>query len=429
MFASRRSVDAHDAYGPGGDVPDHLAAGHDDDVRHMPRSPRQAIEPETVPEPGFEMAQKRSPLFVFFNGILSFVVFVIVAAGVAFLVAKQQFEAPGPLAQTRSVIIPQGEGLTQIATRLEREGVISDASLFSAGAYISKASGDLKAGEYLFREKSSMRDVMDVLVEGKAILHKITIPEGLTSEQIVARLREHEALAGEIKEVPAEGTLLPDTYVFTRGTDRSAIIARMRSAHDKALARIWERRSKDLPVKTPEELVILASIVEKETGKADERPRVAGVFVNRMNRSMRLQSDPTIIYGLVGGQGSLGRPILRSELDKPTEYNTYHIDGLPPTPIANPGVEAMEATANPSRTDDLYFVADGTGGHIFAATLAEHNQNVAKWRKIAADARAEAERRKEEEETAESETTASADDKPGEVPVPPLRIELKPLGN
>ncbi|HSM19860.1 MAG TPA: endolytic transglycosylase MltG, partial [Hyphomicrobiales bacterium] len=359
---------------------------------YYPRSPSEAIQPESVPGPPDDVPVRRHPLVRFANAMLSLVIFLLIIAGGTFFILKQQFEGAGPLRQTRAVIVPAGATVSQIADRLEQEGVISDGTLFQAGVYLANVTSDLKAGEYLFQEQVSMREVMDQLTEGRSILHRITIPEGLTSQQIVARLNQEEVLTGEIEEVPAEGTLLPETYSVTRGTSRQAVIDRMLRAHDRTLARIWERRDKDLPLETPEELVTLASIVEKETGKVDERPRVASVFVNRLKRGMRLQSDPTIIYGLVGGEGSLGRPIRRSEIDKPTPYNTYQIRGLPPTPIANPGAEALEATANPSRTNDLYFVADGTGGHVFAPTLAEHNRNVRRWRQ----AQNEAEARREQ---------------------------------
>jgi UPF0755 protein len=204
----------------------------------------------------------------------------------------------------------------------------------------------------------------------------------LTSEQIVNRIRENDILVGEVKIVPREGTLLPDTYRFGRGFSREQLLAQMEREQRKVLQEIWARRSPDLPLKSAPELVILSSIVEKETGRADERTRVASVFINRLNRGMRLESDPTIIYGLVGGKGTLGRGILASEIRQATPYNTYVISGLPPGPIANPGRAAMEATANPSRTRDLFFVADGTGGHAFSETLDQHNRNVARWRQI-----------------------------------------------
>jgi UPF0755 protein len=208
----------------------------------------------------------------------------------------------------------------------------------------------------------------------------VTIPEGLTSEQILVRLSDSDIFSGSVREIPREGTLLPETYKFPRGTPREQVIQRMQQAQKRVVAEIWERRSPDLPLKSPEQLVTLASIVEKETGKSDERSRVAAVFVNRIKQKIKLQSDPTIIYGLVGGRGTLGRPIKRSEITQPSPYNTYVIDGLPPGPISNPGRASLEAAANPARTRDLFFVADGTGGHTFTETYDQHARNVAKLR-------------------------------------------------
>jgi UPF0755 protein len=250
------------------------------------------------------------------------------------------------------------------------------------GVSAYRQSRRLKAGEYAFAPGMSMREVMDLLVSGKAIMHTITLPEGLTSKQIVDRLRADEMLTGDIEAIPPEGSLLPETYAFTRGASRQQILDQMAAAHKRALDEVWANRRSGLPIDTPEELVTLASIVEKETGKADERPRVAAVFVNRLEAGMRLQSDPTVIYGIAAGEGTLGRAIRRSDLDAENPYNTYRIDGLPPGPIANPGRAALEAVATPSSTEELYFVADGTGGHVFARTLDEHNRNVARWRQI-----------------------------------------------
>ena len=280
------------------------------------------------------------------------------------------------------VNIPRGLGIRDIADLLQREGVIDQPYVFMGGVIALKARGELKYGEYQFTKNSSVADVVDTITEGKVIQHAVTVPEGLTSEQIVARLLENDGLAGQIKEIPREGTLLPETYRFTRGMTREQIIQRMQQAHRRVLQEVWERRMQDLPVKTPEQLVILASIVEKETGRPDERTRVAAVFVNRLKSRMRLQSDPTIIYGLTGGKGSLGRPILKSEIEQPTPYNTYVVDGLPPGPIANPGRASLEAAANPARTKELYFVADGTGGHVFSENYTEHQKNVARLRGI-----------------------------------------------
>ncbi len=245
-----------------------------------------------------------------------------------------------------------------------------------------KASSELKPGEYAFQKNASLRDVIGTIVEGKVVQHAVTIPEGLTSEQIVSRLTDNDIFAGSVREIPREGTLLPETYKFPRGTTRDQVIQRMQQAQKRVLAEIWERRNPDVPIKSPEQLVVLASIVEKETGKADERSRVAAVFVNRLRQKIKLQSDPTIIYGLVGGKGTLGRPIKRSEIQQPSPYNTYVIDGLPPGPIANPGRASLEAAANPARTRDLFFVADGTGGHAFTETYDQHQKNVAKLRSM-----------------------------------------------
>jgi UPF0755 protein len=227
-----------------------------------------------------------------------------------------------------------------------------------------------------------MHDIMDVLRSGKSILYSLTIPEGLTVEQAFERIAKQDVLAGDLPStLPPEGSLATDTMRFQRGTSRQDIVDKLIADQKKLVEDIWQHRSPDLPIKTIDAFVTLASIVEKETGRADERSRVAAVFVNRLNKHMRLQSDPTIIYGLFGGKGKpADRPIYQSDLDKPTPYNTYLINGLPPTPISNPGRAALEAVANPSKTDDLYFVADGSGGHVFASTLEEHNENVQRYR-------------------------------------------------
>jgi UPF0755 protein len=260
--------------------------------------------------------------------------------------------------------------------------VISSSFVFASITRFLKTADQLKAGEYIFKPGVSMRGVMDILVEGRGIQHALTIPEGWTSAMIVDRLMEDDVLTGEPPPVPREGSILPDTYKFERGTTRAQLVARMEKEQKETLAEVWQNRSPALQIKSPAELVTLASIVEKETGKADERPRVASVFLNRLQKNMRLQSDPTVIYGIVGGKGKLDRPITKADLDQQTPFNTYLINGLPPGPIANPGRAALEAVANPSRTKDLYFVADGTGGHAFAETLDQHNRNVARWREL-----------------------------------------------
>jgi UPF0755 protein len=347
-----------------------------------PRSPRTALEPERVSLPPQRSRSARHPLVVIGNAIFTLILLVAVVLGGVVFWGKQRFEAPGPLAQDKIVNIPRG-GIRDIAELLQREGVIENPWIFIGGAKALATRGeDLKFGEYQFAKGASMRNVAETMIEGKVVQHLFTVPEGLTSEQIVARLLENEAMSGNIREIPREGTLLPESYRFTRGVSREEMIKRMQQAQRRVVQEAFERRSPDLPIRTPEQLVTLASIIEKETGKPEERTRVAAVFVNRLKQKMRLQSDPTIIYGLVGGKGSLGRPIMKSEIEQPTPYNTYIIDGLPPGPIANPGRQSIEAAANPARTRELYFVADGTGGHAFSETYEQHLKHVARLRAI-----------------------------------------------
>ena len=350
--------------------------------KHLtPRSPRTALEPDTVEMPPSRRSKRaRHPFVVIGNAIITLFILAAVVAGFALVLGKQRFDAPGPLAEDRVVNIPRGSGIRDISDVLMREGVIDQPWVFVGGVLALKARDDLKAGEYQFKAHASLRDVVATIVDGRVVAHQLTIPEGLTSEQIVARLLDDDILSGNIKEIPREGSLLPDTYNFNRGMTREQIIQRMQQAQQRVLKEVWDRHSPDLPIKTPEQLVVLASLVEKETGKPEERTRVAAVFVNRLKQRMRLQSDPTIIYGLVGGKGTLGRPIMKSEIEQPTPYNTYQIDGLPPGPIANPGRASLEAVANPARTRELYFAADGTGGHAFAETYEQHQRNVARLR-------------------------------------------------
>jgi UPF0755 protein len=353
----------------------------------VPVSPSQALKPEMAPPPPKRSRRARNQVVVFLNFVLSLMIFVAIVGIGVFWYGKTEFEGRGPLDRTTDFMVREGAGLNQIAAGLEREGIITNQRIFSIGAKGVLGDDTLKAGEYEIKARSSMLEIIELMQSGKSILHSFTVPEGQTVQQVFDRLRADEMLEGDLPaEMPPEGSLLPETYKFSRGTTRAEIVEQMLKAQTRALAGVWERRDADLPLETPEELVILASIVEKETARADERPRVAGVFINRLNLGMRLQSDPTIIYGLFGGAGKpADRPIYKSDIDKPTPYNTYVINGLPPTPIANPGREAMEAVANPSRTKDLYFVADGTGGHAFAETLDDHNSNVARWRRLEAE--------------------------------------------
>ncbi|HEY4775676.1 MAG TPA: endolytic transglycosylase MltG [Xanthobacteraceae bacterium] len=346
------------------------------------KSPRAALEPERVPMPTRRSASARHPMVVAGNAVFTILIMLAIAAGAAVMIGKSRFDARGPLAEDKVVIVPRA-GIREVADVLEREGVIDQPWSFVVTALVMKArGGEVKAGEYQFPKQASLQEVIGIISEGKVVQHAITIPEGLTSEQIVQRLLEADVLTGNIREVPREGSLLPETYRFPRGTPREQVIQRLQQAQRRLVMETWERRASDLPLKSPEELVTLASIIEKETGRPEERSRVAAVFVNRLKQKMRLQSDPTIIYGLVGGKGSLGRPIMRNEIVQPTPYNTYTIDGLPPGPIANPGRASIEAAANPARTKEVYFVADGNGGHAFAENLDQHQKNVAKLREL-----------------------------------------------
>ena len=355
--------------------------------RPSPRSPRAALEPDRMSQPVRHHSKRaRHPLVVAGNAVLTIIVLLAIVSGLAIAVGKQRFETPGPLESEKVVNIPRG-GIKDIAELLQREGVIDQPWVFMGGVVAMKAHDELKYGEYLFQRHASLRDVVETLVEGKVIQHQVTVPEGLTSEQIVARLLDNPILSGPIKEIPKEGTLLPDGYRFSRGMTREQMIQRMQQAQKRAVQQAWDRRAPDLPLQSPEQLVVLASIIEKETGRSAERSRVAAVFVNRLKQKMKLQSDPTIIYGLVGGKGTLGRPIMKNEIEQPTPYNTYVIVGLPPGPIANPGRAALEAAANPSRTRELYFVADGTGAHAFAENYEMHQRNVARLRLLEQQAR------------------------------------------
>lgn len=360
-----------------------------DERRYSPRSARQSLQSEIAPPPPSGHPRRRHPIVFLLNFLLmSAIVLVVVLGGLLFY-GKTLYDAEGPLQADKSIVVERGMNVQAIANLLDEQSIINNKILFLASVRVTDSHGKLKAGEYLFEEKSSMADVVARLVEGKSILHAVTIPEGRTTKQIVDILNNDPVLTGTIESIPPEGTLLPETYKFTRGDNRKQLLDRMRSARDRIVADVWSRRSPDLPISTPEEMVILASIVEKETALADERPRVASVFINRLKQGMRLQTDPTVIYGIVGGEGTLGRPISRADLRAENPYNTYVIDGLPPGPIANPGRAALEAVINPARTKDLFFVADGSGGHAFAETFADHQANVRKWRQIERDRAAE----------------------------------------
>lgn len=310
---------------------------------------------------------------------------LVIAGGAAFWLQKT-YEEPGPLMENALILLPRGAGLHTASHRLEQMGAIRDRRVFTAITLIRGDGKALKAGEYEIPRGASIARILSILKSGRVYQRRLTVPEGYTSRQVADLLNAAPALTGEITAVPPEGSLLPETYFYTHGENREVLLARMRRAMEAFLSQSWEQRAADLPFATADEALILASIVERETAIPDERPRVAAVFINRLRAGMRLQSDPTVAYGINNG-APLDRPLTRKDLAEPSPYNTYVIDGLPPSPIANPGREAIRAVLSPIASDEFYFVADGTGGHVFARTLAEHNRNVARWREIQRKAR------------------------------------------
>lgn len=372
------------------------------------------------------------------NALTLFIVVLVVVAGLLSW-GRQAYVNPGPLADAACVKVDRGASLSAVSRTLEGQGVISDARIFRIGADYSDRAKDLKFGSYLVPEGASMSDVLQIITAGGQstcgrevnfrigistatvilreldpaanryvevvsfdpsaeaapqayidatddtdLRYRVTLAEGVTSWQVIEELKRAEFLQGVVAEVPAEGSLSPDSYEVVRGSDRSTLIAQMEDRQALVLADLWASRAPGLPYETPQEALIMASIVEKETGIPEERRQVASVFVNRLKQGMKLQTDPTVIYGVTKGEGILGRGLRQSELRRETPWNTYVIDGLPPTPIANPGRLSIEAALNPDTTDFIFFVADGTGGHAFATNLADHNANVAKWRAIEA---------------------------------------------
>lgn len=320
--------------------------------------------------------------------ILGLGVALCFVAASLFLLQYGTFSKQGPLAETKIVLIERGKGISSIAQKLEDEGVISSSLVFKIRTVLDSDKRPLKAGEYEFTQHISMKDATELLRAGKVYDRKITFPEGVTSYQIVESLKLKTDMTGDIVDIPEDGTLLPETYHYINNDNRATILAAMTAAMDKVVLELWPSRVADLPFTTQKQALTLASIVEKETGVASERARIAGVFINRLKRGIPLQSDPTVIYAMTKGQienegqGPIGRRLLSKDLSIESPYNTYLNAGLPPTPIANPGRAAIEAVLHPEVHDYIYFVADGTGGHVFARTLAEHNSNVARWRKI-----------------------------------------------
>jgi UPF0755 protein len=318
--------------------------------------------------------------------LLAGLTLILVALGVgavaAFHWAVARYEAPGPLAEERAVVIPRGASAATVAEQLLHAGVIDSQPGFLVAARVTAGAGPLRAGEFAFPEGASLRTVLEVLRSGRTVQRRLTVPEGLTVAQILALLEQAEGLTGTVGAPPPEGSLLPETWSYSWGDTRESLVRRMREAMDRALAEAWEEREEDLPLATPREALILASIIERETGVAEERGRVAGVFINRLRRGMPLQSDPTVIYAVTDGAGVMDRPISRADLDADHPHNTYRNRGLPPTPIAAPGRASLRAAVRPEQTDALYFVSDGQGRHVFSRTLEEHNRAVARLRAI-----------------------------------------------
>ena len=308
--------------------------------------------------------------------LILLVVAIAVAAGLGY--AFKTYNSPGPLAAAKVVVVPRGTP-AEIGELLAQAGVIQSTQAFRIAADITNAKGALKSGEFTFPEHVSLFATLSILRNGKPVQHKITLPEGLSVYQMTAILQKAQALDGDVPRF-AEGEVFPDTYSFTYGTPRAQIVERGRAEMDKNLARVWDARDPSLALKSPQQLLILASLVERETSRPEERAHVAAVYLNRLKLNMRLQSDPTVAYVASGGQNNAEKGITRAQLETANPYNTYMVAGLPPGPIASPGLASLLAVARPLASDDLYFVADGEGGHVFAKTLDDHNRNVAKYR-------------------------------------------------
>jgi UPF0755 protein len=306
-------------------------------------------------------------------------VLVLLAGGGGAWWAREQYRAPGPLPQPTAIVVPRGSSQA-IAEVLVEQGAIRDARIFTLAARVTRSDGPLRAGEYLFPANGSLEQVLEVLREARPVQRRLTLPEGLTAKQITALIDTAPGLTGDTPALD-EGAVLPETYSYQYGDSRAALVRRASGAMAATLDRLWKARSAGLPLETPREALVLASIVERETGMPEERPRVAAVFLNRLKRGMPLQSDPTVAYAAADG-APLDRALTRADLDRDHPFNTYRVRGLPPGPIASPGEKSLEAVLHPADSDDLYFVADGSGGHAFAGTLEEHNRNVARWRQI-----------------------------------------------
>lgn len=378
------------------------------DYASSPRSPAEVLEPGHAPEPPDGKREKFQQNIVFriANNLVMSLLILAIAGNLGYIFLRGQFDEPGPLAYDEPLTIAKGAGAPEIAALLQERGIVADRVLFIIAAKWFQKANKLKAGDYSFKKSYSIRQVLDTLIDGKTDLLSISIPEGMTSYQVVERVNAQSELTGKIDIIPPEGSLMPDTYRYARGGTREDLLLRMQKAQEHWIDEKWEKRALGLPFKTKLDAVNLAAIVEKETGQVDERKKVAAVYINRLKKNMALQADPTIIYGLSGRKGSLGRPISKADMGQDTPYNTYMKKGLPPTPIANPGRPALEAVLHPDKTNDIYFVANGTGGHTFSETYDQHLKAVAIWREVERKAREAREAREAEAAKAE---TAKAD--------------------
>jgi UPF0755 protein len=361
---------------------------------------------------GRRSRRSKNGLVDILNGFLGLLVIGLIVVGGALVFVGSQYYGDGPNPEERVFRVETGASLSTTGNRLEEQGFISNAFIFNQFSRRVESNTTVKAGDFRIPANASMSEIIKELADGNPLRYAVVVPEGMTSWDVVQRLNADNNITGAISALPAEGSILPGSYDYVPGDTRQSVLDKMQAAMTKAVEEVWAARQRDLPLATPEEMVVLASVVEKETGVASERPQVAAVFVNRLRQGMRLQSDPTIIYGITKGQSTLGRGIRRSEIEAKTAYNTYQIDGLPPTPIANPGIEALRAVANPDTHKYVYFVAKGalpSQGHVFAETYAEHQKNVAQYRKIAAEAAAVAEKEAEAaREALEAEEAGSA---------------------
>lgn len=342
---------------------------------------------------------------VFFYFIIFFICVSFIGGSV--FTTYSQFIQEGPLAARKEIVIPKGKNVKAIARILQKEGVINSPSIFVLGVRASGNAHKLKAGEYSFPPRSSAKMVMNIMAGGQTYIRRVVVPEGLTSAQVVSLLNNAVGLVGVISQIPKNGTLLPETYHYSYGDTKESILGRMQNAMKRVIAEEWPNRAQNLPLETPEEAVILASVVEKETSIDRERAQVAAVFINRLNKKMRLQSDPTVIYAVTDGRVDLKRALTYADLRVPHSHNTYVVSGLPAGPIANPGRKSIHAVLHPADSQDIYFVADGTGGHVFAATYEEHQKNVQAWRKVSKNRRAAARRRASSQKTQVGTTQTS----------------------